>query len=142
MKGEVGEVHLRIAGPLQMGKPGDQMVPHRNGHVLEPERSAQCLTVVPVSVQPLQTLDIRTGRRQHRARHRLVHVDPNGPKEISIEKFVPVPGLAVAEFGIEHLGELISHVLILGVHELRDENPREKPRKVIKLDREFLEVPI
>jgi hypothetical protein len=71
-----------------------------------------------------------------------VHVDPNGPKEISIEKFVPVPGLAVAEFGIEHLGELISHVLILGVHELRDEDPREKPRKVIKLDREFLEVPI
>ena len=50
--------------------------------------------------------------------------------------------LTVAQLRIQYFRQLVGDLFILGIDELRDENPREKARKVIKLDGELLEFPI
>src|SRR5207302_2883292 len=69
-----------------------------------------------------------------------VHLDTDGSQEVSIEEFVALVGLPVAQLGVQDLGQFIGNLLVLGIHELRYQDLREEPGKVIELGCEFHEV--
>jgi len=50
VKGEIGDVHVRIASRFQAREPGDQMIPHRDRHVLKTKGCAQSLSMVSIAV--------------------------------------------------------------------------------------------
>jgi hypothetical protein len=66
-------------------------------------------------------------------------VDADRAKKVSIEEFVPVTAVPVAQFGIQHFRELIGDLFVFCIHELGDENPRKETREVVELDGELSE---
>ena len=128
MEGEIGEVHLRIASALQPRQAGNQVIPHGNRHVLEAERGPKRPRMPSVAVQLFHSLDVAARGGKHGPCHGVMDVDAGGAKKVPIEELVPVTALTIAQFRIQHFGELVGDLFILGIDELGDENTRKKSR--------------
>ncbi len=142
VKREIGEVHLGIMRELQVGQARNQLIPHRDGHVLESKGCSQRFGVIAVGVESFHPLYIDVGRREHRSCHGFVYVDADGSQKVSIEEFMPMTSLSVAQFGVQDLGQFIGYPLVFGIDKLRNQDSWEKPRKVIELECEFMEVEV
>src|SRR6476659_2576428 len=75
MKGEVGDIHLRVADILQLSEARNQVVPHRNRHIFKAEGCAKGLCVVAVAIEPFHSLDVTSSRREHGPRHGVMDID-------------------------------------------------------------------
>jgi hypothetical protein len=94
--------------------------------------------VVHAAVELLHALDVRARGGKHRFAHGFVDIDANGTEKVSIQQFMTIPDVAIAEFRVKDFGEFVGHSFILCIDQLRGENAREEPREAMKLDGELV----
>ena len=100
MKRPVNGVHLgqgRMRG-LQLHEAGDQLIPHRNRHVLQAEGGAEGNLMIAIAVKGCQPVDIVTGGAKPRSAPSFLWVNPYRAQEFVIEILMPVLRITITQF--------------------------------------------